>query len=83
MYKGATSDDVISNYDILHSLINVYTQLVHCNAVTIKKDGKTVGHVLQKMSKLCTLLLERNSMILCTVTRPRLGLKEDRNCLAC
>ena len=44
---------------------------VDCYAAAMKKDGETVGDVLRKMSRLCTLFLEHNGLILCTVTGPK------------
>ena len=40
-------------------------------AVAMKKGNETIGHVLRTMSRICALFLERNGVILCTVTGPR------------
>lgn len=40
-------------------------------AIATKTDGETVGHIPRKLSRLCVLFLERNGVILCTVTSPR------------
>ncbi len=40
-------------------------------AVAMKKSNETVGHVLRTMSWLCALFLERDSVILCTITGPK------------
>ena len=40
-------------------------------AVAVRKSAEVVGHVLCKISRVCTLFLDHNGVITCTITGPR------------
>ena len=70
MYKDIWDATVGEELDCARESNNPADRYICCCE---KKDGETVGHVLRKMSRLCTLFLEHKGVILCTYN----------NCSAC